>query len=33
MDVFGAHDFKERAKNAIQKARTVLTLGTNTQLP
>jgi hypothetical protein len=33
MDLFGEQDFKERVANAIQKARTVLTLGTNPELP
>jgi hypothetical protein len=33
MDMFGEHDFKERVASAIQKARTVLTLGTNLGLP
>jgi hypothetical protein len=33
MDVFGEHDFRERVANAIQKARTVLALGTNPELP
>ncbi len=32
MDVFGERDFKDRVANAIEKARTVLALGTNPQL-
>jgi hypothetical protein len=33
MDAFGERAFKERVGNAIQKARTVLALGTNPELP
>ena len=33
MDVFSERDFRQRIASAIEKARTVLALGTNPELP
>jgi hypothetical protein len=33
MDIVGERDFRERVSKAIEKARTVLALGTNPELP